>query len=683
MANVRGSSVALLARDGRISWSGPVAGGILVVLAAGFIAYTFLCLYRDATSRILPFDAPYNAAVARTLALEGTYGVWYDGKLEICPVTVSTGPPMLVTIAAAYRCFGDEPFVPNVVSLVLVFSTLIVALLILWPLPLGESPGKAFSLLVALFLLFGVTAKYWEHRLLFVPLGDVWTGLLLLCAAASLGRILRGGLAADWATFSGFTLALAFSTKFIAIMPAAILAGFLFCSVLYGVFPRSALAYFIAAFAGTWLCFELFRLVCLGSLQAYTSNWVAFWKFFRVAGSGAGAGKPPLRQLFFMHLSPYTAELGWAGLVLLVPLLLASLSLYRLWRKQAAAEDWVGVLTATQIASFLTWWFFISSADWLRHIIPALVLLPFCCHLLITGTTARLRSNLLRAILLLGWPVAVGVSCALSSSTVWSLPRLEPTPDPRMAAVREVAQYLECLKAREPESRFFRPNWWDHWDIQLFTHMRFSCPPFPSPDKAITELRPHDYLISSEQSGIDGCSKIPTVFGDKKQRLVFSNSHFRVYQYSPGSVAELSRISASYVNNLFPGLAKIDCLAAINDGMEPQSSSDQKIPRLTWWNHCGTREWIQYDFSQPTTVKTVSVFWFDDSGSGACRVPQSWRLLYRQGDDWRAVDTAGPFGTRKDAFNRIDFSPVKTNALRLEVQLQAGCSGGILEWKVE
>jgi hypothetical protein len=36
-----------------------------------------------------------------------------------------------------------------------------------------------------------------------------------------------------------------------------------------------------------------------------------------------------------------------------------------------------------------------------------------------------------------------------------------------------------------------------------------------------------------------------------------------------------------------------------------------------------------------------------------------------------------------DHFNRVAFAPVETKALRLEVQLQPGWSGGILEWKVE
>ena len=52
-----------------------------------------------------------------------------------------------------------------------------------------------------------------------------------------------------------------------------------------------------------------------------------------------------------------------------------------------------------------------------------------------------------------------------------------------------------------------------------------------------------------------------------------------------------------------------------------RSSDDQEIPRFTWWDHRGTAEWVQYDFAKPTTVSTVSVYWFDDTGRGGCRVP--------------------------------------------------------------
>ena len=127
-----------------------------------------------------------------------------------------------------------------------------------------------------------------------------------------------------------------------------------------------------------------------------------------------------------------------------------------------------------------------------------------------------------------------------------------------------------------------------------------------------------------------------------------------------------------------------DALSGLNDQIEPAASDDTKIPRFTWWDHRGTREWVQYDFERPEKVSAVAVYWWDERRIGAhCRVPQSWRLLYQSGGEWMPVPGASAYGKELDGFNRVTFAGVETRALRLEVQLQAGWSGGILEWKVE
>lgn len=133
--------------------------------------------------------------------------------------------------------------------------------------------------------------------------------------------------------------------------------------------------------------------------------------------------------------------------------------------------------------------------------------------------------------------------------------------------------------------------------------------------------------------------------------------------------------SASHCN---PG----DTVTALNDGILPRNSIDHSIPRFTWWNHKGGVEWVQYDFDEPRRLSWTEVYWFDDTGIGQCRVPASWRLLYRVGDRWEEVRAHGPYGTDCDKFNRVEFDPVETTAVRLEARLQEGFSGGILEWRV-
>ncbi len=125
-----------------------------------------------------------------------------------------------------------------------------------------------------------------------------------------------------------------------------------------------------------------------------------------------------------------------------------------------------------------------------------------------------------------------------------------------------------------------------------------------------------------------------------------------------------------------------DSEMALCDNISPKSSSDESVPRMTWWDHKGTSEWVQYRFEEPKAVSGVEVYWFDDTGSGECRVPQSWRLLALVDGQWVPVQTEESYRTETDKFNRVEFKEVKTMGLRLEVQLRAGYSGGILEWRV-
>ncbi len=128
-----------------------------------------------------------------------------------------------------------------------------------------------------------------------------------------------------------------------------------------------------------------------------------------------------------------------------------------------------------------------------------------------------------------------------------------------------------------------------------------------------------------------------------------------------------------------------DSVEACFDGLLPKNSDDHSIPRMTWWDHKGTAEWVERYFDKPTKFSVSEVYWFDDSpipNRGGCRVPKNWKLLYKSGNDWKPVETTGNFGVAKDKFNKVTFAPVTTTALRLEVQLQPKFSGGILEWRM-
>lgn len=126
-----------------------------------------------------------------------------------------------------------------------------------------------------------------------------------------------------------------------------------------------------------------------------------------------------------------------------------------------------------------------------------------------------------------------------------------------------------------------------------------------------------------------------------------------------------------------------DTLAALDDGVLGRSSSDESIPRFTFWPKQGA-QWVELDTKESATYSGVAVQWFDDAGRGGCRAPKAWRALWKDGTEWRPVaPSSGAFGVDKDALNEARFAPVTTRALRLEIELQDGFSGGLLEWRVE
>jgi hypothetical protein len=139
------------------------------------------------------------------------------------------------------------------------------------------------------------------------------------------------------------------------------------------------------------------------------------------------------------------------------------------------------------------------------------------------------------------------------------------------------------------------------------------------------------------------------------------------------TIASTSELTASL---------KTRTLMALNDQMEPKNSNDQSIIFYHWWPMKDTVQWVQYDFKKAETISSSKVYWFDDGPFGGCRIPATWRLLYKKGDEWIAVKTKKDYEVFKDKYSEVSFEPVNTTAIRLEVTLSKEHSSGIMEWSV-
>lgn len=143
----------------------------------------------------------------------------------------------------------------------------------------------------------------------------------------------------------------------------------------------------------------------------------------------------------------------------------------------------------------------------------------------------------------------------------------------------------------------------------------------------------------------------------------------------PPTIASKAKITASH-------MAK--SISAINDGLTPKDENDRTAPYYHWWPQEGTTEWIAYEFEQPEEISSTTIYWYDDAPWGGCRIPQSWKIYYKDASgNWQPVANTSSYGIAKGEPNTVRFTPVKTSAVKLEVVLPEKNSAGLFEWAVE
>lgn len=143
----------------------------------------------------------------------------------------------------------------------------------------------------------------------------------------------------------------------------------------------------------------------------------------------------------------------------------------------------------------------------------------------------------------------------------------------------------------------------------------------------------------------------------------------------PPTLASLSKIESS---------SKLPSLSSLNDRLVPKDENDRSVPYTHWWPKQGTTEWISYEMPEESSVQSATVYWYDDGPWGGCRVPKSWKLYYKDASgEWQPVTGADNYGTVKGVANTVNFDPVKTTAMKLEVVQPDDNSAGIFEWALD
>ena len=143
----------------------------------------------------------------------------------------------------------------------------------------------------------------------------------------------------------------------------------------------------------------------------------------------------------------------------------------------------------------------------------------------------------------------------------------------------------------------------------------------------------------------------------------------------PATLASESKVSASM---------RLPALSSVNDRLVPKGESDRSVPYTHWWPKKASTEWISYTFPQEAEVSSSTVHWFSDKPWGGCSVPKAWRILYQTADgQWQPVEQPDAYPTHIGVASTVNFKPVKTKAVRLEVTLPDDDSAGLFEWTVK
>jgi hypothetical protein len=144
----------------------------------------------------------------------------------------------------------------------------------------------------------------------------------------------------------------------------------------------------------------------------------------------------------------------------------------------------------------------------------------------------------------------------------------------------------------------------------------------------------------------------------------------------PPSIASESKVTAS--------AKRLPALSSINDRLVPVDGNDRSIPYTHWWPKNNSTEWLAYEFKEEATVSTSTVYWYDDQPWQGCKVPDSWKLYYmNDAGQWVEVQNPSDYGTKKGVANTVNFTPVRTKAMKLEFVQPKDKSCGLYEWSIK
>lgn len=118
-------------------------------------------------------------------------------------------------------------------------------------------------------------------------------------------------------------------------------------------------------------------------------------------------------------------------------------------------------------------------------------------------------------------------------------------------------------------------------------------------------------------------------------------------------------------------------LTSLNDGLTP---TNQASRGGTLRQQPRSNLWVQYEWTQPIRTKEMAVYWWNYNGT--LRLPEAYRLLYWNGNDFVPVQHPTGYPLTNNRYNTTGFDEITTSKLRLELDSADRATAAILEWAV-
>jgi DUF1680 family protein len=121
-------------------------------------------------------------------------------------------------------------------------------------------------------------------------------------------------------------------------------------------------------------------------------------------------------------------------------------------------------------------------------------------------------------------------------------------------------------------------------------------------------------------------------------------------------------------------------MAVMNDGLTPTDTLPWRPRSNRGRQRPATAQWVEYEWNQPVTTGSVSVFLWDYKGG--IPLPLAYRILYLSDTSFVPVKSPSGLGLTNGQYNRTTFSEVTTTKLRIEADSSLLFPNNVQEWIV-